>query len=118
MSVDRTKAAKSALWSLVENGGLALISMATLVIYTHWLSTAEFGLFAVVLALVEVLQVFVTMLFHDALVQREGVTERHFDTAFTFSLALSLVLMACCWTARPCSPRPSAHQRRCRCYAR
>jgi O-antigen/teichoic acid export membrane protein len=101
VTVDSTKAAKSALWSLVENGGLALISMATLVIYTHWLSTAEFGLFAVVLALVEVLQVFVTMLFHDALVQREGVTESHFDTAFTFSVVLSLALMAGCWLGAP-----------------
>jgi O-antigen/teichoic acid export membrane protein len=101
MSLDRAKAAKSALWSLVENGGLALISMLTLVIYTHWLSTAEFGLFAVVLALVEVLQVFVTMLFHDALVQRAGVTEKHFDTAFTFSLGLSLVLLVACWLGAP-----------------
>ncbi len=93
MSLDRQKAAKSALWSLVENGGLSLISMGTLVIYTRLLSTAEFGLFAVALALVEMLQVLVTMLFHDALVQRKEVRELHYDTAFSFGLGLSLVLM-------------------------
>ena len=93
MSPNRQKAAKSALWSLVENGGLALISMGTLVIYTRLLSTSEFGLFSIALALIEMLQVVVTMLFHDALVQRADATELHYDTAFTFGLGLSLVLM-------------------------
>jgi O-antigen/teichoic acid export membrane protein len=101
MSVDRERTAKSALWSLVENAGLAVISMGTLVIYTHLLSTAEFGLFAVVLALIELLQIFVTMFFHDALVQREGVTELHFDTAFSFGLLLSLILGALCVLGAP-----------------
>jgi|GEM_PF-668989 len=96
MTVDRDKTAKSAMWSLLENGGLALISMGTLVIYTHLLSTAQFGLFSIVLALVEVLQVFVTMFFHDVLVQRKDVTELHYDTAFTSNMVLSVVLMAGC----------------------
>ncbi len=101
MSVDRERTAKSALWSLIENAGLALISMGTLVIYTHLLSTAEFGLFAVVLALVELLQIFVTMFFHDALVQREDATELHFDTAFTFGVVLSFGLVALCLLLAP-----------------
>ena len=101
MSAERSQTAKSAVWSLVENGGLALISLGTLVIYTHLLSTAEFGLFSVVLALIEMLQVLVTMFFHDALVQRPQVTERHFDTAFSFAMASSLVLMFGCCAAAP-----------------
>lgn len=101
MSVDRERTAKSALWSLVENGGLAVISMGTLVIYTRLLSTSEFGLFAVVLALIELLQIFVTMFFHDALVQREDVTELHFDTAFSFGVLLSLILGAVCVLGAP-----------------
>lgn len=94
MTVDRQKTAKSALWSLVENGGLSLISVAALIIYTRLLSATEFGLFATALALVEMLQVIVTMLFHDALVQRKDVRELHYDTAFTFGMGLSLVLTA------------------------
>jgi polysaccharide transporter, PST family len=93
MTVDRQKTAKGALWSLLENGGLALISMGTLVIYTRLLSTRDFGLFSIVLALIEMLQVIVTMFFHDALVQRKDVTEAHYDTAFTVSVGASLVLM-------------------------
>lgn len=94
--MNRDTAAKSALWSVVENGGLSLISMATLVVYTHLLSTSEFGLFSVVLALIEMFQVCVTMFFHDALVQRRQVSELHFDTAFSFSLGLSVILMLGC----------------------
>jgi len=95
--MDQAKTARSALWSLVENGGLSVISMASLIIYTHLLSTSEFGLFSIVLALIELLQVVVTMLFHDALVQRGEVTDLHFDTAFTFSLLLSVALfVGCC----------------------
>jgi len=95
--MDTGKTARSALWSLVENVGLSLISMGTLIIYTHLLSTAEFGLFSIVLALIELLQVVVTMLFHDALVQRAEATDKHFDTAFTFSVGLGLgLLLLCC----------------------
>lgn len=101
MSVERSRTAQSALWSLLENAGLSLISLGTLVIYTHLLSTAEFGLFAVVLALIELLQVFVTMFFHDALVQRAEARALHFDTAFSFSLALSLVLASVCCLGSP-----------------
>ena len=97
MSLDENKTARSALWSVVENAGLCVISMGSLIIYTHLLSSAEFGLFSIVLAVIELLQVVVTMLFHDALVQRQDATELHFDTAFTFSVALSVVLfLACC----------------------
>ncbi|HYP89379.1 MAG TPA: oligosaccharide flippase family protein, partial [Polyangiaceae bacterium] len=99
--MDRTRAARSALWSLVENGGLALISMGSLVIYTHLLTSSQFGLFSIVLALIELLQVLVTMLFHDALVQRESASELHFDSAFTFSVGLSLVLFALCCAGAP-----------------
>ncbi len=97
MSVDQSKTARSALWSVVENAGLCVISMGSLVIYTHLLSSSEFGLFSIVLAMIELLQVVVTMLFHDALVQRQDASELHFDTAFTFSMGLSVVLcLACC----------------------
>jgi O-antigen/teichoic acid export membrane protein len=96
MTVDRSKAARSVLWSVVENGGLALVSFGSLIIYSRFLSAAEFGVFSIVLALVELLDVVVSMLFHDALVQREDVTDLHYDTAFTFTAGLSAALVAAC----------------------
>jgi PST family polysaccharide transporter len=101
MTVNRRSAAKSTFWSVVENGGLAAISLGSLVIYTRILSASDFGLFAIALAVVELLGLLVTMLFHDALIQREKVTNLHFDSAFTFTLGLSLILAFVCYAGSP-----------------
>lgn len=95
--VNRAAAARSAKWSLVENGGMALISIASLIVYAHFLSAAQFGVFSIALAVIELMAVLVSMLFHDALVQRGDVRELHYDTAFTATLMLSGVLTALCW---------------------
>jgi len=95
------KAAHAARWSVVENGGLVLISFGSLVVYARFLSAEEFGLFAVALSVIEVLTVLVSMLFHDALVQRREARASHFDTAFTATLALSVVLVGLCWAIAP-----------------
>ena len=86
---------------MVENGGLAVISFVSLIVYMRLLTAADFGLFSAALALVELLGVLVTMLFHNALVQRFGVTEQHFNTAFTATMALSLLMALGCWAIAP-----------------
>jgi O-antigen/teichoic acid export membrane protein len=96
VKVTKIGAAKTALWSAVENGGLAALSFASLIVYSRFLSPSDFGLFSIVLALVELLGVLVTNLFHDALVQKANLTRAHFDTAFTFTLGLSVVLFGAC----------------------
>jgi O-antigen/teichoic acid export membrane protein len=98
---NRRTTAKSLVWSTVENGGLALISFVSLIVYLRLLSAADFGLYAAALALIEVLGVLVTMLFHNALVQRPQITERHFDTAFCATLVLSLIMALACWALAP-----------------
>jgi O-antigen/teichoic acid export membrane protein len=99
--VNRAAAARSALWSVVENGGLAFISFFSLIVYSRFLSVSDFGLFAIVLAIIELMVMLVSMLFHDALVQRPEITELHYDTAFSASLALSVALMGLCWLIAP-----------------
>jgi len=101
MTVSRSTTAKSLVWSTVENGGLAMISFASLIVYLRLLSAADFGLFSAALALVELLGVLVTMLFHDALVQRSDVTDLHFDTAFSAAMALSVMMALGCWAIAP-----------------
>ena len=96
IKVNRSNAANIVAWSVVENGGLALVSFVSLIVYSRFLSPSDFGLFSIVLALVELLGLLVTMLFHDVLVQRPGLTQAHFDTAFTFTLGLSLLLLGGC----------------------
>ncbi len=100
-ALTRGTAARSALWSVVENGGLTLVSFATLIVLARYLSPSDFGVFSIVLAAVELLGVTIGMLFHDALIQREKVTDLHFDTAFTVTIALGLMLSAVCWALGP-----------------
>jgi PST family polysaccharide transporter len=98
---DRANAGRSIAWSAVENAGLVLISFGSLILYSRMLSPSTFGLFSIVLAVIELLDVVARMLFHDALVQRKDVTERHFDTAFTVTVVLSVLMMAGCCAAAP-----------------
>jgi O-antigen/teichoic acid export membrane protein len=100
-TVSRTTTAKSLVWSTIENGGLAIISFVSLIVYLRLLSVADFGLFSTVLALIELLGVLVTMLFHNVLVQRPDATELHFNTAFTATLALSFAMALGCWAMAP-----------------
>ncbi|HUA55661.1 MAG TPA: lipopolysaccharide biosynthesis protein [Candidatus Sulfotelmatobacter sp.] len=101
MKLDRRKAARSVLWSGIENGGLAAVSLISLIVFTRLLSARDFGMFSVVLALVELIGVLVTMLFHDALIQKRDITDLHFDTAFTATLVLSVACTVACRLLAP-----------------
>ncbi len=100
-NVNRSTTAKSMVWSLLENGGLAFISFVSLIVYLRLLSVADFGLFSTALAVVELLGVLVTMLFHNALVQRRDITDLHFNTAFSATMALSVLMALGCWAMAP-----------------
>lgn len=99
--VTRAGAARSALWSALENGGLAVVSFVSLIIYARFLSPTEFGTFATILGLVELLGVLVNMAFHDVLVQKQDVGREHYGTAFLATLALSALLCAGCLVLAP-----------------
>jgi O-antigen/teichoic acid export membrane protein len=95
--VTRQSAARSLVWTSLESGGLSGLSFVTLIGLSHFLSPTEFGVASLALSVVQILNIPVEMLFHDALVQRRTVEDRHFDTAFTFSLGLGVALAIGCW---------------------
>ena len=97
----RHKAAKSILWSGLESGSTSLIAFLSLVVLAKLLQPRDFGVFSVSLAVVETAGIFTNMIFHDALVQQSVVTEKHFDSAFTVSIVLSLIVYALLWIAFP-----------------
>jgi PST family polysaccharide transporter len=86
---------------VVENAGVAAVAFLSLVFYAHFLSVPQFGLFSIAWAIIELMAALVGMLFHDVLVQRPDIRERHYDTAFTATLALSGALAALCWLLGP-----------------
>lgn len=87
---------RAVVWSAIETGGLALLSFGTLIVFARLLTPADFGLFSMVLAIVEIGVLLASTFFHDALIQRERVDESHYDTAFTVSLVISLLVVALC----------------------
>jgi PST family polysaccharide transporter len=95
----RQRAASSLLWTALESGGVSLLAVVTLVVFGWTLTPAELGIVALALSVVQLMNLPVELLCHDALIQRREVTRRHFDTAFTVSLLLGLALSGLCWLA-------------------
>ncbi|WP_338663301.1 oligosaccharide flippase family protein [Pararoseomonas sp. SCSIO 73927] len=86
---------------MVEGGSLTVLSLVALVVFARLLTPAEVGLAALALGVVQLLNLPVEMLFHDALVQRRSVEDRHFDAAFTASAGMGLLMAGLCWAAEP-----------------
>lgn len=93
----RSAAARSLRWTLLESFGLSGLSFVTLIFLSHYLSAAEFGIAAVALGIVQLLNVPVEMLFHDALIRTRAATPRHINSAFSASLLIGLLLTVACW---------------------
>jgi len=97
MSEHGSRAARSLIWTALESFGLSGLSFLSLIILSRFLSAAEFGAAAIVLGLIQILNLFVEITFHDALVQRREVEEKHFDTAFTVNLTVAVAISAACF---------------------
>ena len=100
-AISTGRVARALFWTALESGGLCALSFGTLVVLSHFLTPAEFGIGAVTLAVVQILNIPVEMLFHDALVQRDTVEDRHYDTAFAVSFVVGAALSGLCWALAP-----------------
>jgi len=96
MGEHKGRVARSLVWTSLESFGVSGISLISIVVYARFLTPTELGIAAMALSVVQLLNIPVELLFHDALVQRKESTERHFDTAFSISVLLSLILMGVC----------------------
>lgn len=93
------KAAQSAVWALLESGGVSILSLASLFLMARLVGPAEFGLAALALGIVQLLTITVEMLLHDALVQRSVLREGQVDTAFWTCLGLGVLFAGLCLVA-------------------
>jgi PST family polysaccharide transporter len=93
----RATAARSLRWTLLESVGLSGLSFVALVFFSRYLSAAEFGIAAVAIGIVQLLNVPVEMLFHDALIRTREASARHINSAFSASLLIGVLLTGACW---------------------
>jgi len=97
MNEHKARVAKSLVWTSLESFGVSGVSLISIVVYARFLTPLELGVSAMALGVVQMLNIPVEVLFHDALVQRKEVSQRHFDSAFAISVLLSIVLLSICW---------------------
>lgn len=88
---------RSLFWSLLESGGLSLLSLAVLLVVARIAGPVELGAFAVALGIVQLLTLVVEMLVHDAIIQRHRLAEAHLHTAFWTCVSLAVTFSAVCW---------------------
>lgn len=93
----RRAAAKAIAWTTLESAALSGLSLVSLVVLSRYLSPREFGVAAIALGIVQLLNVPVEVLFHDVLIRNNKATESHFNSAFSATLVLSLLLSGSCW---------------------
>ncbi|MFN4281340.1 MAG: lipopolysaccharide biosynthesis protein [Alphaproteobacteria bacterium] len=94
-------AGRSLIWALAESGGLSLLSLLVLVVVARLVGPEELGLVAIALGIVQVFTVILETSLHDAIVQRQDLTDDHLQTAFWSCAALSLLFVAGCWIGAP-----------------
>ena len=97
MNEHKVRVAKSLIWTALESFGVSGISLISVIVYARFLSPTELGVAAMALGVVQLLNIPVEVLFHDALVQRKETTKRHFDSAYTISVLLGMLLAGLCW---------------------
>ena len=89
------------VWSGLESVGLSGLSFVALIVFSRYLSPAEFGVSSMALAVIQMLSVPVESGFHDALVQKQEASDSDFNTAFVASTVLGAVLCGLCWLLAP-----------------
>lgn len=93
----RQRAVRSLAWTTLESAGLSGLSLLTLVVFSRYLTPAQFGVASIALGIVQLLNIPVEKMFHDPIVQRRELSDSLIGTAHTSSMILGCVLTLICW---------------------
>jgi len=93
--------AKSGAWVALDNASAALLAFAFFVVAARLLTPEQFGVAALVLSVSQIIQPMIDSLFHDAIVQKEGLDNQDLTSATTFCLIWSALLSAALWLLAP-----------------
>lgn len=84
--------ASSIVWAMIESGSLSVMSFIVLLVLARMLTPGEFGIAAIALSIVQIAAAVAEMMFHDAIVHRDGLTREHVASAHSVTLVLGAVL--------------------------
>lgn len=97
----RPDTAHSLLWSFLESTGATLLMLVTVLVIARLVGPADFGLAALALVIVGLMNLAVETLFHDAIVQRRDLHPDHVDSALWTATALGGLLAVGLWAGAP-----------------
>lgn len=92
MVVNSKTLSASLFWSFLEQGGSSIVSLVVQIILARLLLPDVFGVMAILLVFVNLINTLAQSGFGSALVQKKDATRISFSTAFWLSMALSLIL--------------------------
>jgi PST family polysaccharide transporter len=90
----RHAAATGAAWSLFQSWGARLVSTATFFVLARNLDPKDFGVVALAVIFIDLGQMLIKRGFSASIVQRQDLIDEDLDSAFWFSVALGVVMMA------------------------
>jgi O-antigen/teichoic acid export membrane protein len=91
------RTARSGVWVLSARMVSRLFDLGTMIVLAHLLHPRDFGLVAIAMSLIYIVEAALELPISNALVRLDTLTESHFDTAFTLGLvrAFAVGAMVC-----------------------
>jgi len=90
MTVMRVAVAKATFWAALETGGAQVSTFLFFVVFARILTPGEFGVYALALAIVGMVNLVLFQGFGDALIQVETLDEDYTSTVFWTNMLLSV----------------------------
>jgi O-antigen/teichoic acid export membrane protein len=90
--LDYKPAPRSVFWVLADTGGTTVISLISILIMARLIGPTDFGSAAIAVGFVQIANLYVEGLLHDALIQNSNVKESAFEEAFWFVAAIGLAI--------------------------
>jgi len=88
----KEKTIKGGLWNGIEQFGKQVVQFLIGVAMARLLSPNDFGMYAIVILVVNFSNVLINSGFMQALIQKEKVTQKHYSTVFWFSVLVSVII--------------------------
>ena len=96
-----SKGSKAFFWITLNQIGVQLVNLVSVIVITRLLSPEELGLIASIAILIAVGNILITSGLSQSILRNPKSTEKDFSALFTFSLILSLALYLCLYLSAP-----------------
>ena len=84
---------KSMVWVAADTGGVTVISILAMLVMARLLGPADFGAAAIAIGVVQLVNLYVEGLLHDALIQNPDAAEDGFSQAFWVSVGVGVAVL-------------------------